>query len=419
MSKARREAIVALDIGTTKICAIVGRPIDGEIEIMGVGTCPSYGLRKGIVVDMKRTVASISASLKRAERACKTEIKSACVGITGAHVTSLNSRGGIDIAHGDHIVTEKDRNKAIEAACAVDIPPNSEVIHIVSREFFIDGQGGVKDPLGIAALRLEAAVHIVMGAVTSIQNIVRCVNQAGIDVKDIVLQPIASCEAVLSDEERELGTILVDIGGGTTDIAIFSEGSIWYSSVLPLGGNQVTHDLAVGLKVLLSEAESLKIEHGCAFSRLVDELEIVEVNTFGKRRRKPVPRKLLAEVIEARMREIFNLVRGKVIATGRFELLPGGVVITGGSSLLEGLPELVSEMFDLPVRIGFPKGIVGAVEAVNNPIYSTGVGLLHYAEKSPEIEPLLAARESNFIEEIIERIKGWFRELFNIGKFWH
>jgi len=404
--------IVALDMGTTKICVMVADVTGDELTAKGIGINPSHGLRKGVVVDIGQTVSSISRAVKRAEEVSGVKIDSAFIGVAGSHVRSFNNKGVAQVADKNHIITVKDIDRAVEASCPTDLPEDREILHIIPRTFSIDGQDGVKDPEGMAALNLEVESHIVTGAITSLQNMIKCARMAGLAVEDIVLQQIASSEAVLTDEERQEGTVLVDIGGGTTDVAVFIDGSICHSWVLSIGGTQVTRDLAVGLGVSLREAEDLKKEYGFAQSKELDELEIIEINVIGRETPKPILRKYLAEIIESRMREIFGLVRKELIQSALLELLPGGLVVTGGASQLGGLSKMVSEIFRLPVRIGYPRTLDALTDEVNSPVFSTAVGLLIYGEKSRLGEIKNLSEEKNSFGDLLERLKNWIKDIF-------
>lgn len=406
-----RKTIVALDMGTTKICAIVAESWGEELLIKGVGINPSHGLRKGVVVDVDRTVSSITKAIKRAEENSGSKINSVYIGIAGSHIQSFNNKGSISIDGKDHIITSKDIDKVVGASCPSDLSEDRDVLHIIPRTFFIDGQEGVKDPQGMAALNLEVESHIVTASIPSLQNMIRCARSAGLGVEDIVLQQIASSEAVLTNDEREMGAMLVDIGGGTTDVAIFRDGSICYSWVLPVGGSQVTRDLALGLGVSAEEGEKLKKEHGAALSKEVDELEIIEINVIGRTNPKPILRKYIAEIIESRMREIFDLVRRELIQNDMLDLLPSGIVITGGASQLKGLPRMVSEIFRLPVRVGSPQKFEGAAE-VNNPVFSTGVGLLIYGKKDREGEVINLGESGNLFNQLFAQVMDWIKNIF-------
>lgn len=411
-SKENSNVLIGIDIGTTKICAIVGEANpDNGIDIRGVGLSPSHGLRKGIVVDIEKTVASIASAVQKAETMSGVQINSTFVGLAGGHITSLNSKGVVAISGKDHIITPADRDRVLEAARIVVIPPNREIIHVIPREFVVDGQGGVLEPVGMAALRLEVETHIVTGAVTSIQNIVQCVHLAGIEVEDIVLESIASSKSVLQEEEKELGVILLDIGGGTTDLAIFINGSIWHTHVLPVGGNHVTHDIAIGLRIPVLQAEQLKKEHGCALAELVSDLDLLEVRSVGQKPR-PILRRKLAEIAEPRVRELLLLIKDEIVRSGQLQLLPGGVVLTGGGSQLEGIVELASSVLDLPVRVGYPGRVTGLVDIIDSPLYATAVGLLLYGSESRKQRRPLKTGSLYLFNELVGKVKSWFQEFF-------
>ncbi|MBI2605858.1 MAG: cell division protein FtsA [Deltaproteobacteria bacterium] len=372
----RKDVIVGLDIGTTKICAIVGETTENGIDIVGIGTHPSSGLRKGVVINIDSTVESIKKAIEEAELMAGCEIRTAYVGIAGGHISSLNSHGIVAIK--DNEITENDVKRVTEAAKAVAIPLDREVIHVIPQEFIIDDQDGIKEPVGMCGVRLEAKVHIVTGAVSSAQNIVKSCNKAGIAVAELVLEPIASAEAVLTADERELGVVLVDIGGGTTDIAIYSQSSLVHTAVLAVGGNHITNDIAVGLRTPQNEAEKIKLKHGCAMASMVNPDETIEVPGVGGRKPRTVLRKLLAEIIEPRIEEIFSLVQREVVKSGYQDLVASGIVLTGGASILEGMPELAEFIFDMPVKRGMPLGLGGLKDVVNSPKFATAVGLLRY-----------------------------------------
>lgn len=372
----KKDVIVGLDIGTTKICSIVGEITDNGIDIVGIGTHPSSGLRKGVVINIDSTVESIKRAVEEAELMAGCEIRTAYVGIAGGHISSLNSHGIVAIK--DNEITENDVRRVIEAAKAVAIPLDREVIHVIPQEFIIDDQDGIKEPVGMCGVRLESKVHIVTGAVSSAQNIVKSCNKAGISVAELVLEPIASAEAVLTADERELGVVLVDIGGGTTDIAVYSQGSLVHTAVLAVGGNHITNDIAVGLRTPQNEAEKIKLKHGCAMASMVSPDETIEVPGVGGRKPRTVLRKLLAEIIEPRIEEIFSLVSREVAKSGYQDLVASGIVLTGGASILEGMPELAEFVFDMPVKRGMPLGLGGLKDVVNSPKFATAVGLLRY-----------------------------------------
>ena len=375
--------ISALDIGTTKIGVIIAEVDDNnEINIVGVGTGPSDGLRRGVVVNLEKTVHSIERAVEEAERMAGVEIKSIYAGIAGDHIRSINSRGVIAVSRKDNEIGENDVRRVIEAAKAVAIPMDREIIHVIPQEFIVDDQDGIKDPVGMSGVRLEAEVHIVTGAVTSAKNVVRSIQRAGLKVEDLILQPIASSKAVLEDDEINLGVVLVDIGGGTTDVAIFHDGSIRHTVVIGLGGSNVTNDIAIGLRMPIDKAEQLKIQHGCALSSAVGPGEAVTVPGVGGRPPREISRHVLSSMIEPRMEEIFNLALRELKKQHFADLLGAGVVVTGGASSMEGVPELCERIFEMPARRGIPKGVGGLVDAVSDPRFSTAVGLVIHAVES-------------------------------------
>ena len=403
------DIIVGLDIGTTKICAIVGEVTDEGIDIIGIGTHPSKGLRKGVVVNIEATVGSIRRAIEEAEAMAGTEITHVYTGIAGGHIKGFGSRGVVALK--DKEVREADIARVIEQAKTVNIPVDREVIHVLPQEFIVDDQGGIKEPLGMAGYRLEAKVHIVTGAVASAQNIVKCANKTGLNVADIVLQPLASSEAVLTDEEKELGVCLVDIGGGTTDIAIFSGGSIVHTAVLALGGNNLTNDIAVGLRTPAHEAERIKQRYGCAQASMVDKADMIDVPSVGGREPRVMGRQILCEILEPRVEEIFQLVQHEIERNGFSDMLTSGVVITGGSTLLPGMSELAEEILGVPVRRGSPRGIGGLVDVVKSPIYATGVGLVVYGARHQD-RRLFRIREENVFKKVKGRMREWLEEVF-------
>jgi len=404
----REELIVGLDIGTTKIAAIVGELTDDGLDVVGVGTHPSKGLKKGVVVNIDSTVASIKRAIEEAEHMAGVEISTVYAGIAGSHIKGLNSHGIVAVK--DKEVRDHDVARVIDAAKAVAIPLDREIIHVLPQEYIVDGQDGIKEPIGMSGVRLEAKVHIVTSAVTSAQNIVKCCNRCGLHVADIVLEPLASAYAVLEDDEKELGVALVDIGGGTTDIAIFHDGSIVHSSVLPVGGHQLTNDIAVGLRTPREDADRIKHRYGCALSNLVAEEETIEVPSVGGRTPRVLPRRQLSEIIEPRVEEIFSLIQHELQATGFAELLGSGVVVTGGSAILEGVPEIGAAVLDLPVRRGIPRGVGGLADVVSSPIYATGVGLVKYGVKNSAGSPI--GGEENVYSKMKKRLAGWLGEIF-------
>jgi cell division protein FtsA len=411
MSAKRDNLIVGLDIGTTKICAIVGNLTEEGIDIVGIGTSPSRGLRKGVVINIESTVASIRKAVEEAELMAGCEIKSVYAGIAGGHIKGFNSQGVIAIKNRE--VGSDDVKRVIDAAKAIAIPMDREVIHILPQEFIIDDQDGIREPLGMSGVRLEAKVHIVTGAVASAQNIIKSCNRAGLDVADIVLEQLASSEAVLSADEKELGVALVDVGGGTTDIAIFVDGAIKHTSVLALGGNHLTNDIAVGLRTPMAEAEKIKQKYGCCMASLVGKEETIEVPSVGGRKPRVLSRQLLSEILEPRVEEIFTLVNREIVKSGFEDLIASGVVITGGSTILEGMPELAEQVFNLPVRRGLPQRIGGLVDVVNSPAFATGVGLVVYGSKNAGAHEFPSAQsEDNIFRKVSRRMKEWFGEFF-------
>ena len=411
MSNKRENLIVGLDIGTTKICAIVGNVTEDGVDIVGIGSSPSRGLRKGVVINIETTVASIKKAVEEAELMAGCEIKSVYAGIAGGHIKGFNSQGIIAIKNRE--VSSEDVRRVIDAAKAIAIPMDREVIHILPQEFIIDDQDGIREPLGMSGVRLEAKVHIVTGAVASAQNIIKSCNRAGLDVADIVLEQLASSEAVISPEEKEIGVALVDIGGGTTDIAIFVDGAIKHTSVLSLGGNHLTNDIAVGLRTPMAEAEKIKQKYGCCFSSLVGKDETIEVPSVGGRKPRVLSRQLLAEILEPRMEEIFTLVNREIVKSGYEDRIASGVVITGGTSILEGSPELAEQIFNLPVRRGLPQNLGGLVDVVNSPVYATGVGLVVYGSKNLGIREFPTVQsDDNVFRRVARRMKEWFGEFF-------
>ena len=405
----RGDVIVGLDIGTTKICVIVGVVTDAGIDIVGIGSHPSEGLRKGVVVNIDSTVNSIKGAVEEAELMSGYEITSVFTGIAGGHIGGFNSHGIVAVKGRE--VDENDVKRSIEAAKAIAIPLDREVLHVLPQHYIIDDQDGVKTPVGMSGVRLEAKVHIVTGAVTSAQNIIKSVNRVGLDVNDIVLEQLASSEAVLSSDEKELGVAIVDIGGGTTDIAVFSEGSIKHTAVLSLGGNYLTSDIAVGLRTPVIEAEKIKMKYGCAYTPVILKDDVIEVPSVGGRNPRKISRQILGEIIEPRMEEILNLVHREIVKSGYDDLLGAGIVLTGGTVLLEGITSLAEQIFNMPVRIGCPTGIGGLTDIVNSPMYATGVGLVVYGSKD-QYRNVFKKSEGNIFNRVTKRMKRWFTEFF-------
>jgi cell division protein FtsA len=402
------ELVIGLDIGTTKICAVVGDVTRDGIDIVGVGTHPSVGLRKGVVVNIESTVDSIQRAVEEAELMAGCEIRSVYAGIAGGHIKGFNSHGIVAIKGNE--VGEKDLERVIDAARAVAIPMDREVIHVLPQEFIVDEQDAIQDPLGMSGVRLEAKVHIVTGAVASAQNIIKCANRAGLDVCDIVLQSLASSEAVLSEEEKALGAALIDFGGGTTDLAIFKGNSIKHTSVLALGGNNLTHDISVGLRTPMAEAERIKIKYGSSLTRSIGKDETIEVAGVGGRKPRTLSRQILGEILEPRVEEIFNLTHLEVYRASMEDSISSGVVVTGGACLLEGVVEIAESVFNLPTRVGKPTGIGGLVDVVNNPIYATAVGLVLYGARSRP-KKKFRIRDNNIFDRVTARMKKWFKDI--------
>ena len=408
MGKRDNSLIAALDVGTTKICALVGEPCEGGTDVVGIGQHPSRGLRKGVVVDVESTIQSIKKAVEEAELMVGCTIPSVYVGIAGGHIKGFNSTGIVKIRDGE--VKDSDMKRVIETATAVDIPPDREVLHVIPQEYMIDGQDGIKEPLGLVGVRLEARAHIVTGAVTSAQNIVKCANKAGLNVMDIVLEPLASAEASLQDDERDLGVCLIDIGGGTTDLAVFADGSIKHTSVLGLGGYHITNDIAVGLRTPFDEAERVKKKFGVASARYLGSDDVITVPSVGGRRPREVSRKILCEVIEPRVDEILSLARQALSQAGLDGRIPSGVVLTGGCSALDGLVDLAEEIFESPVRPGIPTRIGGLQDVVRSPMYATGVGLALFgaSQSRGRMSTRFRIRDESIFGRVKQRLRDWF-----------
>jgi len=400
--------IVGFDIGTKKIAAIIGEITeDRKIEIIGIGTADSKGLRKGVVVNLEGTVEAIKKAQEEAELMAGVEIDSAFIGISGAHIKSFNSRGVIAVSGKNKEITHDDIKRVIDQSKAVSIPPDREIIHIIPQEFVVDEQDGIKDPLGMSGIKLEVNVHIVTGAITSVQNLRTCVVRAGIEIEQLILNQIAASSSILTHDEMELGVGLIDIGGGTTEIAIFERGSLWYTSIIPIGGDNFTNDIAVGLRTPIPEAEKIKKKFGCATAPLEDEQETIEVPSVG-RGKKPriLSRQILADIIHPRAEEIFRLVDNDIKRMGYEKSLNSGIVLTGGTALLDGLEEIAEEIFDLPVRRGDPSGMGGLVDRVSTPDYATAVGLILHGYKQWKEKGMSKDRKKGFWA----KFKDWLKE---------
>lgn len=407
----RQAIVVGLDVGTTKTTALVGK-VDNEqrVHIIGIGECPSIGLRKGTIVEIEATVKSIDQAVEKAEQMSGVRIESAWVGIAGTNIGSINNRGVISVANVNREITAGDVERVMQAAKVLHIPPDRRIIHIIPRQYVVDGYDGVRDPVGMAGSRLEVETNIITGTATSIQNMLKSVHQAGIKTQDLILNPLASGQAVLMPAEKELGVVVVDIGGGTTDIAIYDQGSPCFTSVLPIGGDYVTSDLAVGLRTTLAEAERVKQANGCVLVDQAPDNETVEITNVGGKEVNRVSRKLLAGIIEPRVQEIIAIIRNEIHRSGYKGMLPGGIVLTGGTAQMDGLVELTQTQFDLPVRIGVPEGIGGISDVVNSPAYSCAVGLLLYAARTAQN----SSREEGdpLLGKFINRVTTWLHEYF-------
>jgi cell division protein FtsA len=408
--KSERNLLVGLDIGTSKVVAIVGEVTpQGVVEVVGIGSHPSRGLKKGVVVNIESTVQSIQRAVEEAELMAGCQIHSVFAGIAGSHIRSLNSHGIVAIR--DKEVTPADIDRVIDAARAVAIPADQKILHILPQEFIIDTQEGIKEPVGMSGVRLEAKVHMVTGAVSAAQNIIKCVRRCGLEVDDVILEQLASSYAVLTDDEKELGVCLVDIGGGTSDLAVFTEGAIRHTAVIPIAGDQVTNDIAVALRTPTQHAEDIKIKYACALSQLASAEETIEVPSVGERPPRRLSRQTLAEVVEPRYEELFSLVQAELRRSGFEDLIAAGIVLTGGSAKMEGVVELAEEVFHMPVRLGVPQSVTGLADVVRNPIYSTGVGLLQFGSHNRGHQTQEFGSEAG-IPGLWSRMKGWFQGNF-------
>src|SRR5512132_3843146 len=409
MAKENKNLLVALDIGTSKVAALVAElGPDGVLQVLGMGGHESKGLKKGVVVNIEATVAGIQRALEEAELMADCKIASAFTGIAGSHIRSFNSTGMVAVK--DREVSVADVERAVETAKAVNIPTDQQILHVLRQEFIIDGQEDVREPVGMSGVRLEVKVHIVTGAVSAAQNIVKCVRRCGIEVKDLILQPLASSRAVLSEDEKDLGVCLLDIGGGTTDIAVFTHGAIRHTAVIPIAGDQITNDIAMALRTPTAEAEAIKMRHGVALRQLADPNEMIEVPGIGDRAPRSMSRQTLAEVIEPRVEELYSLVQQVLRESGFEELLSSGVVLTGGSSLMQGMVELGEEIFHMPVRIGMPRYSGGLAEVVRSPRYATVMGLL--LEGAGQLAQGQRAQQTGSFRAVLGRMQEWFQRNF-------
>ena len=398
------ELIVGLDVGTTKICAVVAspRPDDG-LDIVGVGAAPSRGLRRGVVVNIDSTVEAIRQAVGEAEHMAGVEVSGVYAGVAGGHIRSVNSRGVVAVSGKDREVSQADVDRAVDAARAINIPQDREILHVLPQAFAVDDADGVREPIGMSGVRLEVEVHVVTAAVASVQNVIRSVNRAGLTVHDVVLEPIASAEAVLYPDERELGVLVIDIGGGTTDLAMLRDGAVWHTAILPLGGDHITNDIAVGLRTPMADAEALKKRHGCALTALVPAEETVDVPSVGGRKPRQLSRQVLSEIIQLVARELTR--------AGFQDAATAGVVVTGGSSIMQGVPELAESVFDQPVRRGVPFSLGGLAEVVQSPTYATGVGLALYGARRQQPATTWSDTSGAGLGHWGRRLMGWLSEV--------
>ena len=411
---ARREQyLIGLDVGTSKIAAIVGEAIDDEegVDIIGIGLAEANGIRRGAVVNLEAAVESIKKAIEEAELTAGVEIDSVHLGLSGAHVKAFNSRGVVAVAGKNREITREDVRRAIDAAKAVALPSGREIVHVLPQDFVVDEQEGTEAPIGMTGARLEVNVHVVTGSTSTTQNIIACVNRAGVEVADTVLEQLAAAEAVLTPDEKELGVALVDIGGGTTDFAIFEKGSLWHTGVVALGGDHFTNDIAVGLRTPIPDAEKTKRRSGCALSALVDEEETIEVASVGGRQPRVMSRRILSEVLQPRAEEIFHQLWDEIRRAGYERSLNSGIVLTGGGSILDGMPEIADQIFDLPMRRGCPVGVGGLTDHVNNPAFATAVGLVMYARRNQMIEHHRSVGVGT-LSRVAGRLRGLFKEFF-------
>ena len=409
---ARRERyIVGLDVGTSNVCCVVGEGLDdGSLDVVGIGMAESRGIKRGVVVNLEAAVESIMKAIEEAELMAGIEIDTVHLALSGPHVKGFNSRGVIAVAGKNREITRDDVRRSIEAAKAVALPTGREILHVLPQDFVVDEQDGIGAPVGMTGARLEVNVHIVTGAVSSTQNIIACVNRAGVAVADTVIEQLAAAESVLTQDEKELGVALVDIGGGTADLAIFERGSLWHTGVIAVGGDHFTNDIAVGLRTPIPDAEKVKRKNGCALSSMVDEDETIEVASVGGRKPRLMARRILSEILQPRAEEIFHLVWDEIRRAGYEKALNSGIVLTGGGSILEGMPEIAEQIFDLPIRRGVPVGVGGLADHVSSPVFATPVGLVLYAHRNRVAEP--GRSSGGAFDRMRVRLRGIFREFF-------
>ncbi len=407
---ARKERyLVGLDVGTSKVAALVGEVVDDQnLDVVGLGVAESKGIRRGVVVNLEAAVDSIKKAIEEAELMAGVEIDTVYLGLSGPHVKGFNSRGVVAVAGKNREISREDVRRAIDAAKAVALPSGREILHVLPQDFVVDEQDGIGDPVGMTGARLEVNVHIVTASASSMQNIVACVNRAGVSVADTVLEHLAASEAVLTQDEKELGVTLVDIGGGTTDLAIFERGSLWHTGVIAIGGDHFTNDIAVGLRTPVPEAEKIKRKSGCAMSAMVDDEETIEVASVGGRRPRVIARRILAEILQPRAEEVFNLVWDEIRRAGYEKSLNSGIVLTGGAALLDGVAEVAEQIFDLPIRRGCPVALGGLTDHISSPVFATAAGLLRYAQRTQGNE----AARAGAIGWFAGRVRGLFKEFF-------
>ena len=411
MRLARKERyLVGLDVGTSTVCCVVTEAFDdGRLDVIGLGVAESRGIKRGVVVNLEAAVESIKKAIEDAELMAGVEIDTVHLALSGPHIKGFNSRGVVAVAGKNREITREDVKRAIDAAKAVSLPAGREILHVLPQDFVVDDQDGIGAPVGMQGARLEVNVHVVTGAVTSTQNIVACVNRAGVTVAGMVTEQLAAADAVLTPDEKELGVALVDIGGGTADIAIFERGSLWHTSVVALGGDHFTNDMAVGLRMPIPDAEKLKRKSGCALSSMVDERDTIDVASVGGRKSRLMSRRILSEILQPRAEEIFHLVWDDIRRAGYERSLHSGIVLTGGASILEGLAEIAEQIFDLPIRRGAPTGVGGLSDHVASPVFATPVGLALYAHHN---RPADTARVGSTLSHVVERFRGIFKEFF-------
>jgi cell division protein FtsA len=401
------QVLVGLDIGTSKIaCVVAESSPDGRLDVIGIGTHPSRGLRKGVVVNIESTVESIRLAIEEAELMSGVDIQSVFTGIAGSHIRGYNSHGVVATKSSE--VMREDVERVIDAAKAMNIPADQKILHILPQEYIIDNQDGIREPIGMSGVRLEAKVHIVTGAVSSAQNIVKCCNRCDLDVSDMVLEQIASSEAVLMQDEKDIGVVLVDMGGGTTDIAVFLNGAVRHTAVIPIGGDHLTNDLVIGLRTSAREADQLKRKYGACVTSLVSPEDQIEIPSVGGRAPRPMPRQVMAQILEPRVEEIFEMIKNELQRSGYQELVAAGIVLTGGSALLDGMIELAEDIFDMPVRLGRPQGIGGLADVVSSPMYATGVGLILYGQRYRQNLHNTKPSEPNIFARAWKRMRSWF-----------